>query len=551
MEKKRKYGLLFIISMLFMLVLAACSNSDTSSKDDEKDKGDDAKEELKDTDIGAAMEDYKVGDTFRATEPITFTTLFSDHPNYPLKKDWMLWEKIKEITNVELDITSVPMSDYTEKRSLLISSGDAPYIIPKTYPGEETPFVASGAILPISDYVEYMPHYQDKVEKWEIDPFLEGLRQEDGKYYVLPGIHENFWPDYSLAIRMDILEELGLEVPETWDELEVVLEEMKKAYPDSIPFSDRFQFNSTLNIAAVPFGTKSGWGLGNMLNFDEEKDEFYFAPTTDEYKSMVEYFNRLVEKGLLDPESVTQEDEQAIQKFTNGDSFVINTNAQTLTQYRPTMDDVLGPDNYEIKKIPVPGGPAGHLMTGSKLENGIMFSAKAKDDPNFIAMLQFIDWMLYSDEGLEFNKWGVEGETFTIEDGKRVLTDDITFRGMNPDGTKDLQIDFGFSGGNFAYGGPTELLHSMFDEEEIEFQNAMHDTKEIVLPDPPIRYNEMELERSTLLSTPLKDTVEQYTLQFIVGERSLDEWDAYVQDLESKNLQGYVDLANEVYQKTK
>lgn len=534
-----------------MLVLAACSNSDTSSKDDEKDKGDDAKEELKDTDIGAAMEDYKVGDTFRATEPITFTTLFSDHPNYPLKKDWMLWEKIKEITNVELDITSVPMSDYTEKRSLLISSGDAPYIIPKTYPGEETPFVASGAILPISDYVEYMPHYQDKVEKWEIDPFLEGLRQEDGKYYVLPGIHENFWPDYSLAIRMDILEELGLEVPETWDELEVVLEEMKKAYPDSIPFSDRFQFNSTLNIAAVPFGTKAGWGLGNMLNFDEEKDEFYFAPTTDEYKSMVEYFNRLVEKGLLDPESVTQEDEQAIQKFTNGDSFVINTNAQTLTQYRPTMDDVLGPDNYEIKKIPVPGGPAGHLMTGSKLENGIMFSAKAKDDPNFIAMLQFIDWMLYSDEGLEFNKWGVEGETFTIEDGKRVLTDDITFRGMNPDGTKDLQIDFGFSGGNFAYGGPTELLHSMFDEEEIEFQNAMHDTKEIVLPDPPIRYNEMELERSTLLSTPLKDTVEQYTLQFIVGERSLDEWDAYVQELESKNLQGYVDLANEVYQKTK
>src|SRR5690606_12597602 len=168
--------------------------------------------------------------------------------------------------------------------------------------------------------------------------------------------------------------ELGLEVPETWDELEVVLEEMKKAYPDSIPFSDRFQFNSTLNIAAVPFGTKAGWGLGNMLNFDEEKDEFYFAPTTDEYKSIVEYFNRLVEKGLLDPESVTQEDEQAIQKFTNGDSFVINTNAQTLTQYRPTMDDVLGPDNYEIKKIPVPGGPAGDVMTGSKLENGIMFS---------------------------------------------------------------------------------------------------------------------------------------------------------------------------------
>lgn len=131
---------------------------------------------------------------------------------------------------MELELTSVPMSDYTEKRSLLISSGDAPYIIPKTYPGEETPFVSSGAILPISDYVDMMPHYQEKVEKWEIEPFLEGLRQQDGKYYVLPGVHEKVWPDYSLAVRTDILEELGLEEPETWEEVEVMLEEMKKKH---------------------------------------------------------------------------------------------------------------------------------------------------------------------------------------------------------------------------------------------------------------------------------------------------------------------------------
>src|SRR5690625_1237206 len=135
MGKKFKSLMFLIIGMIFMLVLAACS-SDAGSNDD---GGDD----LSESDVGAAMEDFKVGDTFKATEPITLTTLFSDHPNYPLKDDWMLWEKIKEITNVELDITSVPMSDYTEKRSLLISSGDAPYIIPKTYPGEETPFVSS------------------------------------------------------------------------------------------------------------------------------------------------------------------------------------------------------------------------------------------------------------------------------------------------------------------------------------------------------------------------------------------------------------------------
>src|SRR5699024_11854193 len=88
-------------------------------------------------------------------------------------------------------------------------------IIPKTYPGEETPFVASGTILPISDYVDLMPHFQEKVEKWEIEPFLEELRQKDDKYYLLPGVHENVWPDYTLAIRTDIVEELDLDMPRT------------------------------------------------------------------------------------------------------------------------------------------------------------------------------------------------------------------------------------------------------------------------------------------------------------------------------------------------
>lgn len=215
------------------------------------------------------------------------------------------------------------------------------------------------------------------------------------------------------------------------------------------------------------------------------------------------------------------------------------------------MDDTLGKDNYSIKKIVVPGGPAGQLMEGSKLENGMMFTKAAAEDPNFEAMLQFVDWLLYSDEGTEFAKWGVEGETFTKEDGNRQLAENITFRGMNPDGEEDLQIDHGFSGGNWSYGGTTDLLYSMFSEEEIEFQNAMHETKELILPDPPIRYDATQLEQSTLLSTPIKDTVESNTLKFIIGDRSMNEWDTYVQELEAQNVQGYLDLANEVYQNTK
>lgn len=91
-----------------------------------------------------AMESYDIGDTFKATEPFNLSIMYNDNPAYPIKQDWTLFKKITEITGVTLQPTIVPMSDYSQKRSLLISSGDAPLIIPKTYPGEEAPFVASG-----------------------------------------------------------------------------------------------------------------------------------------------------------------------------------------------------------------------------------------------------------------------------------------------------------------------------------------------------------------------------------------------------------------------
>jgi len=323
---------------------------------------------------------------------------------------------------------------------------------------------------------------------------------------------------------------------------------MKEAYPDVIPYSDRWQLNSTLNVAAAGFGTMAGWGLGSALKLNEETDEFEFSPASEGYKEMMTYFNGLIEEGLLDKESLTQDDDQAIQKLVNGESFVIGTNSQTVVDYRVDMNETLGEGNFGIKKITVPGGPAGQLMGGSKLENGVMISAKAKDDPHFEEMLQFIDWLWYSDEGQEFTKWGVEGITYTKDaDGTRILTDDINYVGMNPDGTQALNADFGFSGGVFAYGGTTELLHSMFSDEEKEFQEAMHSTKELVLPDPPIKYDELELERSNLLSTPLKDFVETATYQFILGERDINDWDSYVSELESQGMSDYVDLANEVY----
>ncbi|WP_338539900.1 extracellular solute-binding protein [Paenibacillus tundrae] len=537
-RRPRKLVGKMVLATMMSVVLAACSSGGGSEGKVEAET------------LGA-MESYNVGDTFKATEPFKLPILYSDHPSYPYNKDWLLIKKITELTGVTLDPTIVPMSDYPQKRSLLISSGDAPLVIPKTYPGEESAFVSSGAILPVSDYVDMMPNFKDKVEKWGLEDELEGLRQEDGKYYVLPGLHEEVWPDYTLIVRTDLFEKNNIAIPTTWEELYDAAKKLKEIYPDSIPFSDRFEFNSTLNIAATGFGTKGGWGFGNGLTYKKDQDEFVYTATTPEYKEMLTYFNKLVSEGLLDKESFTQDDDQATQKFVSGKSFMINGNSQTLVLHRNDMNKTLGEGNFSIAKITVPGGPKGQLMSGSRLENGVMISGKIKDNDYFQATLQFIDWLYYSDEGQEFAKWGVEGETYTKQDGVRKLADDVNYNGLNPKGTKDLRIDYGFSGGVFAYGGTTDLLHSMFSEEELKFQQAMKDTKEVIPAEPPIPYSDIDREQVTLLSTPLKDYTDQNTLKFILGDRDISEFDAFVEELEKQGLSQYIEISNDTYKKYK
>src|SRR5699024_4005367 len=130
-----------------------------------------------------AMETSEDDQQFTATEPITLSILWTDWPERPVTESWQVFDHIEELTNVLLELVHVPFSVSVEKRCLLISAGDAPDLIPLIYRGDETPFVSSGAILPLSDFIEHMPHFRKYVQEWELGDMIDTLRQADGKYY--------------------------------------------------------------------------------------------------------------------------------------------------------------------------------------------------------------------------------------------------------------------------------------------------------------------------------------------------------------------------------
>jgi putative aldouronate transport system substrate-binding protein len=525
------------------LAVAACSNPPSSSS---ASAGSQA----------GAMKSYGVGTQFKATEPLTFSIAMLSNPAYPYNANWPFFKYLKQMTNVSFNPTVIPFADYNTKTATLINAGQAPMIIPKIYPGEEDQYVAGGAILAVSDYVHLMPNFQDKVAKWNLDGDLNQLRQANGKYYLLPSLLQSVWQDYTLGVRGDILDKLAIPTPSTWTGVQSMMLAMKHAHPGLYPLSDRFNQptpgGNFLNILSAAYGTAAGWGyqaFNNGAYWDASSGAFVFAGTMPQYKAMVTFANQMYNQGLIDPESFTQADTIALQKLTSGKSFVISENAQGVVTDQATLSS-----GQTIVKLPLPAGPLGKTLAQNasgriSSGGGVMISSKALSSPNFTALMQFIDWLYYSDAGQLFAKWGVQGVTYTgsVTDGTFKLEPDVTWAGLNPAGKKKLNADFGFFNGVFVtYTGTTELLDSQFPAAELAFQKGMASWGISPLA-PPAPLTTTQTQSATLTGTTLLDTVQSQTLQFILGKRPLSQWDSYVSELNSQGASQFVSTYNQAY----
>ena len=521
------------------LALTACGGSN----DEEVDAGS--------QNLGA-MDSYEAGQQFKASEPITLSILWTDWPEQPVTETWKVFDHIEELTGVRFELTHVPFSDNVEKRSLLISAGDAPDVIPLIYRGDETPFVASGAILPMSDYVEHMPHFRKYVEEWELTEMIDNLRQADGKYYMLPGLQEVWVPSFSLIIRTDVWEEVGIGIPSTWEEVHEGLVLIKEKYPDSLPLADGFEAQSLINYGGYAFNTRAGWGFGDGMIGGHDGEPLRYAATTDEYRAMLEYYRTLVAEGLLDPETLTASNDGSgaggvAEKFAAETCFAASGSSGTAIEFAQALDETVGRGNYSLQLIPPPAGPGGNIMGPRNFWHGFMLSSKVAESENFLAILQFLDWLYFAPEAREMLRWGIEGETYTkAEDGTIELTEGHSLDAfdLNTDAETDILKDLGFSTFLAEATESRALKESYNSEEFTAYIDGVVENLESMPPWAPAPLEEAELEQASLMATPLKDMVDTATLQFILGERDLSEWEDFHAELEANGLENYVSLIN-------
>ncbi len=572
---KKALSLLLATGMVFSL--AACGGS-TGETTAESGSAATTEAAVSDEDL-----DYEYGDHFYSEEPVTYTMMFNDNPAYPMKDTWQtegIFKAIEEATNVHLELTIVDNANYTDKVSLAVSSGDSPYIIPKIY--DEKAYVTGGGVVPVSDYVQYMPNYSAFVEEYSMQPDLETITQSDGKYYRLPGLKETCLQDYNLLIRKDIFDAAGYDVTTleddwTWEEFADVLKGVK-AYmveqgmceESDYIWSDMWcgqtsgygQGGNLLKLLGASYNVYSGWAITHNygLGFDAESDSFYSTSISDEFKQAYTVLQDLVSNKIIDPETWTQDDDTAMNKFYRGETAIISTNRAQYVAQEEGITEQLGEGNFELYIALTPVGTVDYQADNERLECGVMISSKALNElgeEDFIKMMRFVDWLWYSEEGQILTKWGIEGETYTVsEDGTYSLTPAYYCGGLTIPQTSDDQVDMreelGYACGNYMYGGNTELLTSNFSDTWKDLYDRIGQYRSLRPLEPTVALDEDQREMANLWGTPLTDTINTWTNRFAMGQADIEaDWDQYVSEVEAQNLQSIVDLYNETYQASK
>lgn len=447
--------------------------------------------------------------------------------------DFPFFQNLSQDTGVDFEFTSISMMATSEQFNLAVASQSFPDIIasPSTYSGSMDDAIENDVFMDVTDLLpEYAPHYLALLE----DPDIrrDAVSQE-GRVAVFWEIAKEPFPaNTGLVVRQDWLDEIGMEVPGTYDELhDVLLAFKEKLGAESPLFNDGGTLYKPLTA-----------GYDFQSGFCDIDGEAVYCATADGFKDYILMLNQWYSEGLIHPDFYVYEENSV--DISNERTRLVNTNnvgvwsnwCEDLANYEVNDPDykltaMLNPKQSPEDEIHLCVGidPMVSPMGGWALSTNI-------PEEEVPVALQVLDY-LYSEEGSLMANWGREGDTFTYVDGVPRYTDVLM---NNPDYATNMAI-----GIYCVFRGPILSDLSRFNQnvvgtlkEYCDVWAAQDNSYEI----PTVSMDAADSERYNALLTDIETMLDENLPKFVIGDRPLSEFDAFMADLEQIGLQEMIDL---------
>jgi putative aldouronate transport system substrate-binding protein len=479
-------------------------------------------------------------------ESFSFSILYNQNQSRPYQPDWLILSEYQERKNVTLDVRVGDDSDYQKSIDQIFETGEVPDVILKVYPNSIDEYAASGRLLPISDYLELMPYFRQYVSDHQLERELEKLKLENGKYYILPGYQRKIQVQQWIY-RKDLFEKHEIKTPQTYQDILSSLKTLKEFYPESTPITATWGGAHLWAMMGAGYDIPAGWA--GTRNYNQNQDRWEYAPATENYRELHEYLAECYQSGILDPAIFTQTDEEFYQKLTDGRGIVTVT---WITSGFNSWNELLaenGIPDGEWAPLPVPISTIGlrALPAVDPYRKGIAISSEASEKPYFEDLLRFLDWAIYSEEGMTLTYWGVEGITYQeTDDGKEFLPEIATPK--NPDGSKDPTAEYGLAT-LFDLNENREFEDYKKPPEIVEFLDRSLADNETLEMDPVLKLDSNALDAISDIQESLNEYVAATSQRFIMGELDIDEdWETYLLELDKRGYKSLEVIWNTAWQ---
>ncbi|NHN32343.1 extracellular solute-binding protein [Paenibacillus agricola] len=477
-------------------------------------------------------------------EPVTFKVMIPDS-SPQIVKDAPVFKHIFEKTNVKLDLEPVPSANYDQKAQTLIATNNLPDImrVPngKPYFNEAA---KNGMFLPISDYLDYAPNIKRLMkENKEI-----GKGQVNGKLYGFPLLgHWKLQLAQAPMIRMDLLKEQNLEVPKTYDDLYRVLKKFKEAYPDKIPFTNR---EGAANLL-ISMGFAMGSGFKVYYDPDVNGGEYVYGPAHAEFKSPLEFLNKLYKEKLLDPDYAVNTGDNMKEKLSSGRALFYFDNNSFGDQFNASLKPTNPNAQFEML-LPMQNdfGKTRNSMYKKDWLHHFTINSKIKNPK---AAVQFLDWM-YSDEGTLITNYGIEGEHFKMENGKPVIDDSIMKQfATAKDPFRNMQNALGVGFLAFALNVDEHAMAITSTPDLVRWSEMIVPKNGYVSEVVPPPFTDEEIDKLKTILSKVDTIVNQEIDKFVMGVRPMSDFDSFAQKLKdsgSTEIEKIYNEANDRYKKS-
>ena len=454
--------------------------------------------------------------------------------------DSQFFQQMQERTGVKVAWQCPNKQTAAENFNLMIASGDWTDMVTGLggmYTTGLNGALEEGIIQDLTDVIgENMPAYQNVLasnKEYTVDTKLD-----DGRIAAIYGLQAEGYPaSVGMAIRKDWLDDLGMELPRTYDEYHDVLTAFKSEKGATSP----------LLISASGTENNNFWFTGNgvagtldqtrgLYPFYQMDGEVHFSVTEQGFRDTIEMLSQWYAEGLIYKDFMSGDMMTSMNMAMTGETGLYTTFLTTLSNPDSATGGQAWPALMPLKQE----GDEIHFGLDHSLVEGVSagtcITATAEDTELCARWLDY----LYTADGQLLANYGVEGVSFEYVDGKPQLMDIVL---NNP--TYGTNIALNYYALNIAIGlldwSRTTVTYTDAQNAALEIwsegDNAYNYPTNVTM-------TVQESEEFNRTYSDISTNVSENVLAFITGSRPLtdESWNEFVSGIEGMGIEKCVEI---------